>query len=326
MAQLTYREAVARGLAQEMERDINVVLLGEDVAQAGGVFKASDGLLERFGPRRVLDTPISEQAILGAAMGAAMTGMRPVAEIMFADFMAVCFDFVANEFSKTRYMTDGQVSLPLVVRTANGAGVRFGPQHSQSIENWCMQFAGIKVVSPSTPADAMGLLAAAIRDPDPVIFLEHKGLYGLTGEVPDGEYVDELGTGKVVRQGTDCTIVAVGMMVHRALEAAEKLQAEAGINAEVIDLRCVLPIDTQIIATSLRKTHRLFTLEENPRVLGWGAEIVSIVADELFYELDGPPVRITAPNVPVPTVDVLEDIWLPSADRAAATIRQSLES
>ncbi len=326
MAQLSYREAVARAIAQEMARDERVVLLGEDVAKAGGVFKATDGLLERFGPKRVLDTPISEQAILGAAMGAAMTGLRPIAEIMFADFMAVCYDFIANEFSKTRYMTDGQISLPLVVRAANGAGVRFGPQHSQSIENWCMQFAGIKVVAPSNPADVLGLLAAAIRDPDPVIFLEHKALYGLTGEVPDGEHVDELGKGKLVREGADCTIVAVGMMVHRALDAAERLHSSVGISCEVIDLRCLLPIDVQIIATSIAKTNRLFTVEENPRVLGWGAEIVSIIADENFYDLDGPPVRITAPNVPVPMVDIHEDAWLPSAERIAGIIQRALES
>jgi len=326
MAQLSYREAVARALTQEMERDNTIVLFGEDVAKAGGVFKATDGLYERFGPKRVLDTPISEQAIMGAAMGAAMTGLRPVAEIMFADFIAVCFDFIANEFSKTRYMTDGQVELPLVVRVANGAGVRFGPQHSQSIENWCMQFAGLKVVAPSTPADVLGLLAASIRDPNPVIFLEHKALYGMTGEVPEGEHVDVLGTGKIVREGSHCTIVAVGMMVHRALNAAKLLQEQHGIDVEVIDLRCLLPLDTQMILASVAKTHRLFTVEENPRVLGWGSEIVSIVVDEAFYELDGAPVRITAPNVPVPTVDVLEDLWLPTAERIADIISRSFGS
>lgn len=203
MAQLTYREAVAAAIAQEMERDDTVAFIGEDVAKAGGVFKATVGLYDKFGPRRVIDTPISEQAILGAAMGAAMTGMRPIAEIMFSDFLAVCWDFVANEMSKSRYMSDGQLKCPLVVRTGNGGGSRFGAQHSQSIENWAMAIPGIKVVAPSTPADVKGLLAASIRDNDPVIFFEHKSLYAVKGEVPEGEHVDTLGTAKVVRKGKD---------------------------------------------------------------------------------------------------------------------------
>jgi acetoin:2,6-dichlorophenolindophenol oxidoreductase subunit beta len=194
MAQLSYRDAVARGIAQEMRRDENVVLVGEDVAGAGGVFKTTVGLLDEFGPTRVIDTPISEQAILGAAMGAAMTGLRPVAEIMFSDFFAVCWDIVVNQIAKTRYMTGGQVTLPLVIKTGNGGGLRFGAQHSQSIENWAMAVPGLKVVTPSTPEDMVGLMAAAIRDDDPVIFCEHKGLYSTKGEVPDGEILDRLGT------------------------------------------------------------------------------------------------------------------------------------
>ncbi len=203
MAELTYRDAVARGIAQEMTRDPDVVFLGEDVAKAGGVFKATVGLYEQFGPLRVRDTPISEQAILGAAMGAAMTGLKPIAEIMFSDFFAVCFDYIANEFPKSRYMSNGQLKCPLVVRTGNGAGSRFGAQHSQSVENWCMMIPGLKVVAPSSPVDVIGLLAAAVRDPDPVIFLEHKSLYPTKGEVPDGEIVDKLGVAKIspVRQG-----------------------------------------------------------------------------------------------------------------------------
>ncbi|HEX6005583.1 MAG TPA: alpha-ketoacid dehydrogenase subunit beta, partial [Burkholderiales bacterium] len=199
MAELTYRDAVAAGIAQEMTRDERVVFLGEDVAAAGGVFKATVGLLEKFGPKRVRDCPISEQAILGAAMGAAMTGLRPIAEIMFSDFLAVCWDIVANEIAKTRYMTNGQITLPLVIRTANGAGSRFGAQHSQSVENWAMAVPGIKVVAPAFPADVKGLLAAAVRDPDPVLFFEQKSLYATKGEVPDGECVDELGKAKVLR-------------------------------------------------------------------------------------------------------------------------------
>ena len=199
MAELTYRDAVAAGIAQEMRRDENVVFLGEDIGAAGGVFKATVGLFEEFGPKRVRDTPISEQAILGAAMGAAMTGLKPIAEIMFSDFLAVCWDIVANEIAKTRYMTDGQITLPLVIRTANGAGSRFGAQHSQSVENWAMMIPGIKVIAPAFPADVKGLIAAAVRDPDPVIIFEQKSLYAFKGEVPDGEHVEEIGKAKVLR-------------------------------------------------------------------------------------------------------------------------------
>ncbi|HTK33806.1 MAG TPA: pyruvate dehydrogenase complex E1 component subunit beta [Caulobacteraceae bacterium] len=326
MAELTYREAVARGIAQEMARDEDVVFLGEDIAKAGGVFKATLGLLDQFGPLRVRDTPISEQAILGAAMGAAMTGLKPIAEIMFADFLAVCYDYVANEMPKARYMTNGQVGCPLVIRFGGGGGLRFGAQHSQCVENWCMQFPGLKVVSPSSPVDVIGLMAAAVRDPDPVMFMEHKGLYAIKGEVPDGEIVDTLGTAKILRPGTDCTLIALGLMVHRALAAAERLAAEFGISAEVIDVRSLVPLDTQTLLGSVARTHRVFTVEENPRVLGWGAEIVSIVADEAFYDLDGPPVRITAPHIPLPAADLLEDMVIPSVDRVVETVRKSLSS
>src|SRR5213079_3107916 len=258
MAELTYRDAVARGIAQEMARDEDVVFLGEDVAKAGGVFKATVGLFEQFGPLRVRDTPISEQAILGAAMGAAMTGLKPIAEIMFSDFFAVCFDYIANEFGKSRYMSNGQLKCPLVVRTGNGAGSRFGAQHSQSVENWCMMIPGLKVVA-------------------------------------------------------------------RSLAAAERLAAE-GIDCEVIDLRSLVPLDTQAILGSVARTHRLFTVEENPRLCGWGAEIVSIVADEAFYDLDGPPVRITTPHIPLPAADALEDAVLPTVERIAERVRKAMNS
>ncbi len=325
MAELTYRDAVAAGIAQEMERDNSVVCLGEDIAAAGGVFKATVGLLEKFGPRRVRDTPIAEQAILGAAMGAAMTGLRPVAEIMFSDFLAVCWDLVANEIAKTRYMTNGQISLPLVIRTGNGGGSRFGAQHSQSVENWAMAIPGLKVVAPSTPADVKGLLAAAIRDPDPVVFFEHKALYATKGEVPDGEHVDKLGTAAVRRRGTDLTIAALGLMVPRALEAAETLQAEHGISATVIDVRSLVPLDTQTIFAEITKTGRFYTVEENPRLCGWGAEISSLVAEELFWDLDAPILRITTPHVPLPAADRLEDLTIPSAKRIVASILKTLD-
>src|ERR687890_736152 len=206
MPELTYRAAVAAGIAQEMRRDQSVVFVGEDIGAAGGVFKLTEGLLAEFGAERVRDTPISEQAIVGAVMGAAMTGLRPIGELMFSDFFAVAWDMVANQIAKTRYMTNGQVSLPLVLRTANGAGLRFGAQHSQSIENWAMAIPGLKVVAPSNPADMLGLLAAAIRDPDPVIVCEHKALFAIKGEVPDGEHVEPLGRARIVREGKDATI------------------------------------------------------------------------------------------------------------------------
>ncbi len=212
------------------------------------MFKTTVGLLDEFGPERIRDTPISEQAILGAAMGAAMTGLPVIAEIMFSDFFAVCWDIVANQIAKSRYMTDGQVSFPIVIRTANGGGVRFGAQHSQSVENWAMMIPGLKVVAPSTPEDVVGLLAASIRDPDPVIFFEHKALMGTKAEVPDGEIVDALGTARILREGTDVTIAALALMVPRALEAAGRL-AQDGISAEVIDVRSLVPLDTRTLWT-----------------------------------------------------------------------------
>jgi len=324
MAELTYREAVAAGIAQEMKRDENVVFLGEDIGAAGGVFKATVGLFDEFGPKRVRDTPISEQAILGAAMGAAMTGLRPIAEIMFSDFLAVCWDIIVNQMAKSRYMTDGQVSVPLVVRTANGGGSRFGAQHSQSLENWAMAIPGIKVVAPSTPADVKGLLAAAVRDDNPVLFFEQKSLYATKGEVPDGEHVEELGKAKVLREGTDVTIVALALMVPRALEAAERLAGE-GISASVVDVRSLVPLDTQTILGEVAKSGRLVTVEENPRLCGWGAEISSIVAEEMFYDLDGPILRITTPHLPLASADELEDLMIPSADRIYEEVRKGID-
>jgi acetoin:2,6-dichlorophenolindophenol oxidoreductase subunit beta len=308
-----------------MRRDERVVLIGEDVAGPGGVFKTTVGLLDEFGPRRVIDTPISEQAILGAAMGAAMTGMRPVAEIMFSDFFAVCWDIVANEIAKTRYMSNGQVTVPLVIKTGNGGSLRFGAQHSQSVENWAMAVPGLKVVTPATPRDVVGLMAAAVRSDDPVLFFEHKGLYAMKGEVPDGEIVDELGTAVVRRTGTDATILALGLTVGRALDAATQLAA-SGIEAEVIDVRSLVPLDARTILTSLNKTGRLFTVEENPRLLGWGAEIASIAAEDGFWDLDGPIQRITTPHIPLPAADSLEDFVIPSADLVAATVTKALRS
>ena len=315
MAQMSYREAVKAAIAQEMRRDESVVFIGEDIAAPGGVFKTTEGLQAEFGELRVRDTPISEQAIIGAVAGAAMTGLRPIAEIMFSDFFAVCWDIVANQIAKTRFMTDGQVSFPLVIRSANGGGSRFGAQHSQSIENWAMAVPGLKVVAPSSPADVKGLLAAAIRDPDPVLFFEQKSLYGTKGEVPEGEHVVPQGKANVLREGTDVTIVALAAMVRKAMQAADTLQNEHGISAEVIDLRSLVPLDTTTVFESVSKTARLVTVEENPRLCGWGAEVSSIVAEELFWDLEGPIVRVTTPHIPLPSADALEDAVLPSAEK-----------
>lgn len=324
VATLTYREAVARGIAQEMARDERVFLIGEDVAEAGGIFKTTQGLHERFGPRRVRDTPISEEAIAGMVMGAAMNGLRPIGEIMFSDFLATCWDIVVNQIAKTRYMTGGQIELPLVLLSANGGGSRFGGQHSQSVENWVMAIPGLKVVAPSTPADVVGLMAAAIRDPDPVVFLEHKALFATKGEVPDGELVDTLGRATTPRQGDHATIVALAAMAPKAIKAADILAAD-GITTDVIDLRTLVPLDVTAVATSVAKTGRLFTVEENPRLCGWGAEIASIVADECFWDLDGPIVRITTPHIPLPAADAIEDMAIPSVNRIVDTVRSALE-
>ena len=324
VAELTYREAVSRAIAQEMERDASVYFIGEDVAAAGGVFKTTEGLFERFGPKRVRDTPISEQAIIGAIMGAAMNGLRPVAELMFSDFFAVCWDLIANQIAKTRYMTNGQVALPLVIRTANGGGVRFGAQHSQSVEGWAMAIPGLKVVVPSNPVDMIGLFAAAVRDPDPVIVVEPKVLYATKGEVPDGEVVDRLGSAKVLRQGSDVTIAALGAMVPRSLEAAEALAGD-GIDAEVIDVRSLVPLDATTILESVGKTGRFVTVEESPRLCGWGAEVASIVAEDHFFDLDGPIVRITTPHIPLPAADALEDLAIPSAASIAERVSATMD-
>jgi pyruvate dehydrogenase E1 component beta subunit len=322
MAQLSYREAVAAGIAQEMRRDETVVFIGEDVAAAGGVFKTTEGLQAEFGTIRVRDTPIAEQAIIGATMGAAMTGLRPIAEIMFSDFFAVCWDLVANQIAKTRFMSDGQVSFPLVIRCANGGGARFGAQHSQSVENWAMAVPGLKVVAPSNAADVKGLLAAAIRDPDPVLFFEQKSLYGTKGDVPAGEHVEPLGKANVLRDGSDVTIVALAAMVPRAMKAADALQNEHNISATVIDVRSLVPLDTTTIFDSVSKTGRLVTVEENPRLCGWGAEVSSLVAEELFWDLEGPIVRVTTPHVPLPSADALEDAVLPSVARIVDSVLQ----
>jgi acetoin:2,6-dichlorophenolindophenol oxidoreductase subunit beta len=321
---ITYRDAVAEGLAREMRRDPSVVLLGEDIGAAGGVFKTTAGLYAEFGPDRVRDTPISEQAITGMAMGAAMTGIRPVAEIMFSDFLACCWDYLANEIPKMRYMTGGQVTVPLVIRTANGGGLGFGAQHSQATENWAAAVPGLKVVAPSTPADVIGLLAAAIRSDDPVVFFEHKGLFASRGHTaPDGHLVP-LGQAATARPGTDITIVALAATVPIALAAAEEL-AGTGVSAEIIDLRCLIPLDMATVLASLSKTSRLLIVEENPYQGGWGGTVASIAADEAFELLDAPIRRIAAECVPLPFADALEDQVIPTTPKVTTAIRALLD-
>lgn len=317
---ITYRDAVAEGIAREMRRDPTVVCLGEDIGAAEGVFKTTVGLHKEFGSERVWDTPISEQAIVGAAMGAAMTGLRPVAEIMFSDFLACCWDYVANEIPKVRYMTGGQVTVPLVIRTANGGGLGFGAQHSQAVENWALTVPGLKIAAPSTPADVVGLMAAAIRSDDPVLVFEHKGLFASKGAPAPADHVVELGRASVVREGTDVTVVALAWTVPLALQAAEQLAAE-GISAEVIDLRCLIPLDAAAVLESVGRTSRLVIVEENPYQGGWGATVASLVADEGFELLDAPIRRVAAENVPLPFADSLEEIVMPTTEKVTAAIK-----
>lgn len=320
MADVTYRDSVAEGIAREMRRDPSVVCLGEDIGAAGGVFKTTVGLFEEFGPDRVWDTPISEQAIVGAAMGAAMTGMRPVAEIMFSDFLACCWDYLANEIPKVRYMTGGQVTVPLVVRTANGGGLGFGAQHSQAVENWVLTVPGLKIAAPSTPADVVGLMASAVRSDDPVVFFEHKGLLAGKGAPAPDDHVVPFGEAAVRREGGDVTLVALASTVPLALAAAQRLAAE-GIEAEVLDLRTLIPLDVTAVLRSVARTSRLVVVEENPYQGGWGGTVVSVVADEGFELLDAPVKRVAGANVPLPFADALEDQVIPTVDKVADAVR-----
>jgi pyruvate/2-oxoglutarate/acetoin dehydrogenase E1 component len=324
VANLTFRSAVAAALAQEMRRDPDVVLLGEDIA-SGGVFKATLGLREEFGADRVWDTPISEAAIVGAALGAAMAGLRPVAEIMFADFYATCWDQVVNQVAKARYMTGGQLTVPLVLRGTNGfASMGFGGQHGQACESWAMTVPGLKIVSPATPADLMGLLATSVRDDDPVLLFEHKGLYAAAGEVPDGEHLVPLGVAKVVRPGTDVTLVGLSVTVGYCLEAAQRLVAD-GVSAEVVDLRCLIPLDVRTVLESVARTGRLVVVEEGPGQLGWAAAVAAIVGEEAFGDLRAPVTRVSAGNVPWPVAGELEAEVAVSAVRVERAARRLLD-
>lgn len=323
MPTMTYRQAVAEAISAEMRRDGAVVFFGEDVAKAGGVFKVTPGIYEEFGPLRVRDTPISEQAIVGTALGAAITGLRPVAELMFADFIPVAMDQIVNQVAKYRFMSGGQFTVPLTIRAAQGAGGGFGTQHSQCAESWLMNFPGLKVVAPATPADMYGLLRAAIRADDPVIVLEHKSLYNLVGDVDLEAEPEQLGRARVIRPGADVTLVATQQMLHRALEAAETLAAE-GVELEIVDLRTLVPLDAATVLQSLRKTSRLVIVEEAPRLGGWGASVAALAADEGLFHLDAPIKRVNMENALIAYSPALEDEIIPNAGKIAETVRRLL--
>jgi pyruvate dehydrogenase E1 component beta subunit len=310
---LTYRDAIVAAQRDAMRADDRTILMGEDIAAAGGPFKTTEGLLEEFGPRRVRDTPISEQAFVGAAMGMAMTGYRPIVELMFADFMAVCYDQIVNSIAKHRFMQGGTLTLPLVIRTMGGAGTRFGAQHSQTGESWLLPIPGLKVYCAATPNDAYQLIRAAISDPNPVVVIEHKALFTLKGPV-DVTACEPVDGPRLVRSGTDITIVASLAMVERAVAAADQL-GDRGISAEVIDLRVLRPLMPNRILESVRRTNRLLCVEENPSAGGWGGEVVSLVTSYTFDDLDAPPGRLTLPDWPVPYSPELEDAAMPSVER-----------
>ena len=304
----------------EMERDPNIYVAGEDVGVYGGIFGVTGGLLDRFGSKRVRDTPITESAIVGTAVGAASAGLRPVIELMFVDFIGVAMDQLYNQAAKMKYMFGGKAKIPLVLRATCGAGMGAAAQHSQCLESWFMHVPGLKVVFPSTPYDAKGLLISSIRDDNPVVFLEHKMIYGVEGEVPEGEYTIPLGKADIKREGTDVTVVATGQMSHKALSAAEKLAGD-GISVEVVDPRTLSPLDEETILDSVRKTHRLVIAHEEVKFAGSGAEIAAIAAEKAFDYLDAPILRVAAPFTPVPFSPALEMEFIPSEEKVIQAIK-----
>ena len=333
--EITYREALNEALRQEMRRDPTVILMGEDIAGApgrppemqdawGGVMGVTKGLIKEFSPKRVLDTPIAESGYIGAAIGAAATGLRPVAELMFIGFMGVCLDQLFNQAAKLRYMFGGKVKVPVTIRTMIGGGIRAAAQHSTVDYSVLIHFPGLKCVAPSTPYDAKGMLTAAIRDDDPVIFCEHKAIYGLKGPVPEESYVVPLGKADIKREGRDVTLVAFSKMVHTALEAAEEL-SKTGIQVEVVDPRSLSPLDEETILESVKKTHRLVVVDEdNPRC-SMAEHVVALAARKAFDYLDAPPQMVTPPHTPVPFSPVLEDFYVPSPQKVTEAVRATLD-
>lgn len=323
MREIAYREAIREALREEMRRDERVFVFGEDVADYGGAFKVTEGLLAEFGPDRVFDTPLSESVIVGAAVGAAIVGMRPVAEVMFADFTTIAMDGIVNHAAKIHYMYGGLASAPMVLRMAYGAGIRFGSHHSQSVESWIANVPGLTIAMPATPYDAKGMLKAAIRTSNPVIFLEHKAMYSLKGEVPEEEYIVPLGKAAVKREGSDCTVVATGLMVDRALAAARLLERE-DVSVEVLDLRSIQPLDEDAVLDSVKKTGRLVIVHEAPVRGGFGGELAAVVASKAFGFLDAPIQRVGAPWAPVPFSPPLEDNYIPREDVIVKAVQATL--
>jgi pyruvate/2-oxoglutarate/acetoin dehydrogenase E1 component len=320
MPELTYLQAISDGLREEMRADESVFCLGEDIGAFGGAFKVTDGFIEEFGADRVWDTPLAENAIIGAAVGAAVEGLRPVCEMQFADFISCGFDQLVNVAAKMHYRQG--LAVPMVVRLPSGGGFSGGPFHSQNPEAWFVQSPGLKVVAPSTAQDAKGLLSAAIRDPNPVVYLEHKHLYRrVKGEVPEGRYQVPLGKARVAREGTDLSVIAYGAMVGLALEATDDLE---GASVEVIDLRSLVPLDREAILASVRKTSKVVVLHEATRSCGVGAEVCALIAEEAFEDLDGPVVRVTAPDTPIPFSPPLERAVLPQLDDVKEACRELL--
>src|SRR5499427_904072 len=319
MPTTTYLEAIREGLWEEMERDPSVFCIGEDIAEYGGAFKVTKGFLERFGPQRVVDTPISEAAIVGASIGASLMGLRPVAEMQFADFITCGFDQIVNFAAKCRYRWNAPV--PIVVRSPSGGGIHGGPFHSQNPEMWFVRTPGLKVVAPSTPYDAKGLIKSAIRDNDPVLFFEHKGLYRrIKDELPQEEYTVPLGKAKMVREGRDLSIITYGAMVWTALEAADKLAGE-GVSVEVVDLRTLVPLDRDTVCESVRKTSKVLLVHEDTRTAGMAGELAATITENVFEYLDGPIVRVTAPDTPVPYSPPLEEAFLPNVEKVVEKAR-----
>jgi 2-oxoisovalerate dehydrogenase E1 component beta subunit len=320
MTEVTYLEAIRQGMREEMQRDDRVYILGEDVAVYGGAFKVTAGFLDEFGAMRVIDTPLSESAIVGAAVGSALMGQRPIAEMQFMDFIACGFDQIVNMAAKLHYRN--RMAVPIVIRGPSGGGVHGGPFHSQNPEAWFVHTPGLKVVAPSTPTDAYGLIKASIRDDDPVLYFEHKYLYRrLKEELPGNDFTVPLGKAAVVQEGTDMTIYTYGWMVEQSREAAKDLKAE-GVSVEIVDLRTLLPLDKETILKSIEKTSKALIVHEDTRTLGVGAEVSAILAEEAFDLLDGPIMRVTAPDTPVPFSPPLEKAFLPNADKILAAARQ----
>lgn len=324
MARMRYAEALNEALFEEMRRDPSVFVFGEDIGRYGGVFKVTKGLREEFGDARVRDTPISEQALTAMAVSAAMTGTRPILEIMFADFMPLTMDALINQASVFNYLWEGQVEIPFVLRTQGGAGVGTGAQHAKCLDALVAHVPGLKVVAPATADDAKGLLKAAIRDPQPVIFLEHKLLYNLRGDIPDGDWVTPIGRAKAVTEGNDVSIFATSKMVIEAKQAAETLSAD-GISAEVIDLRSLRPLDLSAIKTSVAKTHHAVVVNEGWSFCGYAAELSATIMDHCFDDLDAPVERVAMPDMPVPYSEPLENAVLPNAKKIASAARRALD-